>query len=148
MSYRVDDPTLPRQERSRRTVKAHQVLDSIAARIQAIEQRTLESESMEMRAALWAQLGGVRKALAAVNRRAPSLVSRKDQLFLSLSKLEKQIDEHAKNIDATSKAVKYDSCEWWLRILKGFILMISKPIISIIPSIAATRLLRSRSSSV
>ncbi|KIM55557.1 hypothetical protein SCLCIDRAFT_98339, partial [Scleroderma citrinum Foug A] len=106
---RVDDPTLPRQERSRRTVKAHQVLDSIAARIQAIEQRTLKSESMEMHAALWAQLGGIRKALAAVNRRAPSLVSQKDQLFLSLSKLEKQIDEHAKNIDATSKAVKYNS---------------------------------------
>jgi len=65
-----------------------------------------------MCAALWTQLGDIRNALTAVNRRALSLVTRKNQLFLSLNDLEKQIDGHANIIDGTSKAVKYDLCEW------------------------------------
>ena len=100
------------QGRSRRTVKAHQVLDAIAARIQAIQQRTFELESVEMRAALRTQLGDIRKALAAVNQRAPSVVTRKDQFLHSLGEMEKKINGHAETIDGTSKAVEYDSCAW------------------------------------
>ena len=58
------------------------------------------------------QLGDIRKALTAVNRRAPSLDTQKNQLFLSLNELENQIDGHVNIINGTSKAVKYDLCEW------------------------------------
>ena len=146
-SLQVDNASLPKQECSHCTFKAHWVLNSIAAWIQAMWQCTFESESVEMCASLWAQLKDVRKALAAVNWCAPSVVTWKNQLFFSLGELEKQIDGHAKIIDGTAKAVGYNSCEWWLQIME-FILMISKPMILITLSITAMRLLKFRSSSV
>ena len=82
------------------------------AQIHAIHQRTFKLELVEICAALWMQLGDIRKALTAVNRCALSLETRKNQLFLSLNELENQINGHVNIIDGTSKAVKYDSCEW------------------------------------
>lgn len=131
----------------RRELKAHKVLNSIEAQIRNIQQHTLESASVDARA-VRSQLGSVRKALTGVNRRTPSIASRKEQLLLLLGKMEKQLGEVVTISEGDSRgAVQYDSCEW-LPIVKEFALINLKPIILIILSISATRLPKFRSSSV
>jgi hypothetical protein len=106
----LDPSRQAKQERSRRTINAHKLLDSIEKRVQFISRQSLSSCSVEMQCRLCANLQIVKERLSCVNRRVASVVSRKTSILRTCVELQTRL-ESGKTPLLTDEPVKYDSCK-------------------------------------
>ncbi|KAG9315638.1 hypothetical protein JVU11DRAFT_3280 [Chiua virens] len=100
---------LSKQERNRRTLNSHKVLDSIEARVQFISRQSLCLSSVETQRRLVSEVQLVKDRLSCVNRKVPSVMTRKNSILHSCIEVEARLD--STNTPRTPEgSIKYDSC--------------------------------------
>ncbi|KAG6370129.1 hypothetical protein JVT61DRAFT_12429 [Boletus reticuloceps] len=110
-SILLERELLSKQERNRRTVNAHRVLDSIESQVQFINRESMSSSSLDVRSRLSSKLRMVKERLSCLKRKVPSVVSHKSSILQSCIDIDKRLDSGEIPLP-TDDPVKYDSCKY------------------------------------